>query len=70
MLGEVVFKQFKGHGTFIGTIIEYDQQTGFRLQYDDGGAYIYIYLSIYLYILTYIHIYIYMHTYIYIYIYP
>eukprot|EP00962_Isochrysis_galbana_P006078 scaffold1645_cov79-Isochrysis_galbana.AAC.2 len=38
MLGEVVFKQFKGHGTFIGTIMEYDQQTGFRLQYDDGDT--------------------------------
>lgn len=38
MLGEVVFKQFKGHGTFIGTIMEYDAQTGFRLQYDDGDT--------------------------------
>ena len=38
ILGEVVFKQFKGHGTFLATVIEFDQQTGFRLQYDDGDT--------------------------------
>ena len=32
MLGEVVLKHFEGHGTFMGTIIEYDEQTGFRIQ--------------------------------------
>ena len=32
MLGEVVFKHFKGHGTFLGTIVEYDENTGFRVQ--------------------------------------
>ena len=38
MLGEVVLKHFEGHGTFMGTIIEYDDQTGFRLQFDDGDT--------------------------------
>ena len=38
MLGEVVLKHFEGHGTFMGTIVEYDQHTGFRLQYDDGDT--------------------------------
>lgn len=32
MLGEVVLKHFEGHGTFMGTIVEYDENTGFRLQ--------------------------------------
>lgn len=32
MLGEVVLKHFDGHGTFMGTIIEFDATTGFRLQ--------------------------------------
>ena len=38
MLGEVVLKHFDGHGTFIGTIVEFDAQTGFRLQFDDGDS--------------------------------
>ena len=38
MLGEVVLKHFEGHGMFMGTIVEYDQHTGFRLQYDDGDT--------------------------------
>lgn len=32
MLGETVLKYFDGHGAFMGTIIEYDEATGFRLQ--------------------------------------
>ena len=32
MLGEGGLKHFEGHGTFMGTIIEYDEQTGFRIQ--------------------------------------
>ena len=32
MLGEVVLKHFEGHGMFMGTIVEYDENTGFRLQ--------------------------------------
>ena len=38
MLGEVVLKHFEGHGTFMGTIVEYDAGTGFRVQYDDGDT--------------------------------
>ena len=38
MLGEVVLKYVEGHGIFMGTIVEYDQHTGFRLQYDDGDT--------------------------------
>ena len=38
MLGEVVLKYFEGHGIFMGTIVEYDQHTGFRVQYDDGDT--------------------------------
>lgn len=38
MVGEVVLKHFEGHGVFMGTIIEYDEQTGFRLQFDDGDT--------------------------------
>ncbi|KAL1499084.1 hypothetical protein AB1Y20_013598 [Prymnesium parvum] len=38
MLGETVLKHFEGHGTFMGTIVEYDEATGFRLQYDDGDT--------------------------------
>jgi hypothetical protein len=38
MLGEVVLKHFDGHGYFMGTIMEYDPHTGFRLQYDDGDT--------------------------------
>lgn len=32
MLGEVVLKHFDGHGTYMGTIVEFDATTGFRLQ--------------------------------------
>ena len=32
MLGESILKYFDGHGIFMGTIVEYDQHTGFRLQ--------------------------------------
>ena len=32
VIGEVVFKQFEGHGTFLGTVVEYDEHTGFRVQ--------------------------------------
>ena len=38
MLGECVLKHFDGHGTFMGTIVEYDQHTGFRVQFDDGDT--------------------------------
>eukprot|EP00966_Prymnesium_polylepis_P125363 2898857-Prymnesium_polylepis.1 len=37
MLGETVLKHFEGHGTFMGTIIEYDEATGFRLQVHRGA---------------------------------
>ncbi len=36
MLGEVVLKYFDGHGTYMGTIVEHDELTGFRVQFDDG----------------------------------
>lgn len=32
MLGESILKYFDGHGIFMGTIVEYDEHTGFRLQ--------------------------------------
>ena len=38
MLGEVVLKHFDGFGTFMGTVVEYDEDTGFRLQFDDGDT--------------------------------
>jgi hypothetical protein len=38
MLGECILKYFDGHGIFMGTIVEYDEFTGFRLQYDDGDT--------------------------------
>lgn len=38
MLGESILKYFDGHGIFMGTIVEYDEHTGFRLQYDDGDT--------------------------------
>ena len=31
MIGECVLKHFEGHGAFMGTIVEYDEHTGFRL---------------------------------------
>ena len=38
MLGESILKYFDGHGIFMGTIVEFDEHTGFRLQYDDGDT--------------------------------
>ena len=31
-------KHFEGHGIFMGTIVEYDQHTGFRVMFDDGDT--------------------------------
>jgi len=38
IIGEVVLKQFGPHGTFMGTVVEYDEKTGFRVQFDDGDT--------------------------------
>ena len=38
IIGEVVLKPFGPHGTFMGTVVEYDEKTGFRVQFDDGDT--------------------------------
>ena len=38
LIGAAVLRRFDGHGVFSGTVVEYDDSTGFRVQYSDGDA--------------------------------